>query len=475
MRNAKGGLVPEGFKLGVLLCLLADVLSFWRPVYHLRSKMMMTIEFDSPFVAPPRRRPSILEQLDRIWPKPADDLHSPSSKIAGYGESSSLHRWGTATYEMGWKISIHIFAWRREKSLRRLCDSLLRAAYFGQEVPLYIHVDGEPLDLVVDYVEALKWPHGPKIVNLRRERLGMPDAIMSGWTPKGDDEYAILLEDDVEVSVGFFEYCLYCLSTLTYKRLGEGEAHGMMGCALYTPRVDEIGPAPNAWSPPPWNPTLAIGTRHRLFYFQLPCSWGAIYHAKYWREFLHYYALRRATPDFPLTPQSRSNEWFSSWKRILIELMLFRGWYLMYPSFPAQVSFSTNYFERGIHSVAEGLPAPVPNEIRKQGDRRFTVPLMTDFSFRASLPIPSIGFISNIPYVNLYHQKVPHRNALFLDVDQFLLEAVGGRDGPSAELGRIRNFVKGGELWSEDMIVSPVDDAFEHAIAEEKVPEEAEL
>lgn len=403
-----GDVVPDGIRLAVLCILIWDLVPRW---------MHKASTWYGGLLRPHPPRPQAIDLLTRML----GEEQQESFDISGYQNSSALQRWGRTSYDMSWKISIHVFAWRREKSLRRLCESLLRASYAGQEIPLYIHVDGEPLDLVVQYANALNWPHGPKIVNVRERRLGMPDAILSGWTPKEDEEYAILLEDDVEVSVGFFEFALYCLSMSTYKRMTEGEEHGMMGCSLYTPRVDEIGPAPNAWSPPTWNPPYAIGPRHRLFYFQLPCSWGAIYHAKYWRDFLRYYSIRRQLGDaFPETPHSRSNEWFQSWKRILIELMLFRGWYLLYPSFHSQASFSTNYFEKGIHSVAEGKPAPVPNEIRKFGDRRFTVPLIQDFGFRASLPIPSVGVIKRIPYVNLYHRRVLSRRELVLDVKPFL-------------------------------------------------------
>lgn len=406
--KALGELLPTGFKLSVFCILLWDLIS----VFFNR-----TSNWPSKWSRPSSLRNPSCKLIEKIL----EETSQAVFPIHGYQNSSALQRWGKASYEMSWKISIHVFAWRREKSLDRLCKSLLRASYSGHEVPLYFHVDGEPLDLVVAYVNSFNWPHGPKIVNIRKERLGMPNAILSGWTPKEDDEYAILLEDDIEVAVGFFEFSLYCLSTSTYKRMVEGEEHGMMGCSLYTPRVDEIGPAPNAWSPPTWNPPYAIGPKHRLFFFQLPCSWGAIYHAKYWREFLQYYSIRQQIgQSFPEVPNSRSNEWFQSWKRVLIELMLFRGWYLLYPSFHGQASFSTNYFEKGIHSVAEGKAAPVPNEIRKFGDRRFTVPLIQDFSFRASLPIPSVGIIKRIPFVTLYHRRVMSRQALVLPVQPFL-------------------------------------------------------
>lgn len=71
-------------------------------------------------------------------------------------------------------MSIHIFAWKRRKSLERLCKSINRARYHGHRIPLHFHVDGDPLDSVVEFVEDFRWRHGPKHVHLRSERLGMP-------------------------------------------------------------------------------------------------------------------------------------------------------------------------------------------------------------------------------------------------------------------------------------------------------------
>lgn len=119
----------------------------------------------------------------------------------------------------------------------------------------------------------------------------------------------------MEVSPFFFEWTLYGLSLMSLVGVSETTGSGLMGVSLYTPRIDEIGPAPNAWSPPPWNPMTVVGRHAPTFFFQLPCSWGAVYKASYWQEFLGYFSLRQGHPRFPETPNSRSNEWFDSWKR----------------------------------------------------------------------------------------------------------------------------------------------------------------
>lgn len=72
-------------------------------------------------------------------------------------------------------MAIHVFSWRRTKSLQRLCNSLLKARYLDYKVPLIFHVDGEPLASVVTYLDAFRWPFGEKIVLRNPQHLGMPD------------------------------------------------------------------------------------------------------------------------------------------------------------------------------------------------------------------------------------------------------------------------------------------------------------
>lgn len=79
------------------------------------------------------------------------------------------------------KISIHVFGWRREKSLRRLGESLLKAHYMDHTIDIHFHIDGEALDLVQQYVHEFSWPHGQKHVNFREQRVGMP-LVCTRWS-----------------------------------------------------------------------------------------------------------------------------------------------------------------------------------------------------------------------------------------------------------------------------------------------------
>lgn len=111
---------------------------------------------------------------------------------------------------------------------------------------------------------------------------------------------------------------------------------------------------------------------------QIPCSWGALYFPEHWREFHAYLPLRLAASS-PLAhlvltenivPHSRSNRWTHSWKRYFIELVYLRGYVMLYPNYPGELSFSTNHLEPGSHVHDQ------PLEVYMQKRGLFVVPLM---------------------------------------------------------------------------------------------------
>lgn len=103
---------------------------------------------------------------------------------------------------------------------------------------------------------------------------------------------------------------------------------------------------------------------------------------------------------------------------MLVELMVLDGTYLLYPSFNNSASFSTNFFELGMHNQPEGSQTLYyPDRIRTR-DRRFTVPLM--HRMPENLKSGVRGDFSNlewdrIPWVNLHHRLVSGRSSLYTD------------------------------------------------------------
>lgn len=94
--------------------------------------------------------------------------------------------------------------------------------------------------------------------------------------------------------------------------------------------------------------------------------------------------------------------------RMLIELMILNDWYLIYPNFKDAASLATNFFEIGIHSQPDSENLYYPDSLRRNGDYRFTVPLLQK--------LPDMALSNHvITWINLYHEKVDDRNSLVMN------------------------------------------------------------
>jgi hypothetical protein len=217
-------------------------------------------------------------------------------------------------------VVIHVFAWRRYVSLKRLLNSLVEAKYLGKQVPLYIHVDGGYSNKVAWLIRNFVWPHGPLKVIKSQKNRGLQVSITNAWKPESDTEYAIFLvffrtyltnqEDDTQVSPLYYKFSVWCM--LHYLKMKHDH---IAGCSLYSPRINEILATDDPQHPPPVS--FANQTESKLILLQLPCSWGSIMRPDVWSSFLDYYKTANTGQQDVHVPRSRSNSWSKSWKRFL--------------------------------------------------------------------------------------------------------------------------------------------------------------
>ncbi len=139
------------------------------------------------------------------------------------------------------QITISIIANNRLNSLRRLCDSILAIQIpSGLQVNLLFSLESTTVDLVMDYISSIEWPHGFKIVKKRMQLGGLITAVTESWFPASDYDYGLLLEDDIEVS----PLCISWIQMIFASELMKDDR--LMGISLYTPRVSEtLGKPPN--------------------------------------------------------------------------------------------------------------------------------------------------------------------------------------------------------------------------------------
>lgn len=292
------------------------------------------------------------------------------------------------------EFMIIVFGWRREKSLKRLMNSLLKAEYMNYRVKLQFHIDFKPTTEVKNYVETFEWPFGEKSVILREKTFGLMNAVAKAWSAQNDKEFVFFFEDDIEVHSRYFEYTLEIMKNNPEMLKKDSD---YVGISLTTPRYDEINLDHSIWMPET--------NGNKLILFQQPCSWGALYFPWKWREFLTYFryrrrAVTRVVDDLKVVPLSCIWDWKKSWKKYLMELMVIEGYLMVYPSLPRQESFSVHHQEIGEH-----FKALSGNKERKVVDY-FHVPLASDLS--AAGLIKEIGRmnLSSLPIFSFYHFPV---------------------------------------------------------------------
>ncbi|XP_058094505.1 uncharacterized protein LOC131240355 [Magnolia sinica] len=294
------------------------------------------------------------------------------------------------------RISINIITQNRASSLQRLLTSLTEAYYLGDEISISFNMDSKVDEETIKLVGSFKWPHGPKSLRRRIIQGGLIRAVSESWYPSSDDDFGLLLEDDIEVSPYYYLWIKYAL--LAYHYDPQISLPELSSISLYTPRIVEV-----VKERPKWNATDFFKQIHpnTPYFHQLPCSWGAVFFPKQWREFYVYMNMRfteDAKQNPVQIPKSRTNGWQASWKKFLIDMMYLRGYVSLYPNFPNQRSFSTNHMEPGAHISAKD------NVVRHdKGD--FEVPLLKD-DFRQFLPAGKLPSASKVPVLNLFNQAV---------------------------------------------------------------------
>lgn len=241
----------------------------------------------------------------------------------------------------------------------------------------------------MQYVQDFEWPHGRKDVRTRLFNGGLMASVVESWDPQMTrDEYAVILEDDIEVSLLWYIWAKVSLLRYRYSNEASDLNDRLVGISLYTPRVQEL-----TFPPQPIRFDELFSGQSQFvedspFLWQVPCSWGAIYFPEKWIEFRKF--IRRRLGSSPsrvlienneaneqeqawtsnlIIPNSRSNVWKQSWKKYFIEMMVLRSYVMMYPNMPDQASFSTNHLEPGAH-IQQG------SDVRENMLDQFQVPLI---------------------------------------------------------------------------------------------------
>lgn len=235
------------------------------------------------------------------------------------------------------KPAIVVIAYNRDKALYRLLDSISKASYPDKNINLIISIDKGDNPKVYTVADDFEWNYGEKTVIRHPERNGLKDHVLSCGDLSEKYGSVILLEDDLYVSKGFYEYAVKALEF-------SSRDNKISGISLYN----------HLFNVHVREPFEAVNDGYDNYYFQFASSWGQGFSKEQWRGFRDYLKLHDneniAAYNVPLNVSSWSDK---SWLKHCIKYMIENDLYFLYP----RVSLTTNFMEEGMHakSVCDDL------------------------------------------------------------------------------------------------------------------------
>nr|POE80229.1 hypothetical protein CFP56_30261 [Quercus suber] len=145
--------------------------------------------------------------------------------------------------------TIKVLAFNRLDSLSRCLRSLAAADYLSDPVHLHIHIDhfassnNDSLQLdrnlgsshrILEFVDEFEWRFGEKLVHYRTGNAGLQAQWLEAWWPSSDNEFAFVVEDDLEVSPLYYRFIRSLIVNFYYN--ASNYSPYIFGASLQRPR-----------------------------------------------------------------------------------------------------------------------------------------------------------------------------------------------------------------------------------------------
>ena len=228
-------------------------------------------------------------------------------------------------------VALIAIGYNKENSLLRLLESLNKADYRDEKVPLIISIDKSDSDKVCNVAQKFQWNHGEKEIRTFHERQGLKKHILSCADYLQKYEAVFIFEDDIVVSPYFYHYGKACIEYYS-------ENDNIEGISLYSAK----------WNPNGNFPFEPIKTGYDTYFHQYAQSWGQIWLRKRWKDFMTWYHEnedffeKEKNADVPANLYTWGK---NSWLKYHIAYCAIKNKYFVYPYF----SFTTAFVENGTH------------------------------------------------------------------------------------------------------------------------------
>lgn len=239
----------------------------------------------------------------------------------------------------GLSPAVVVIAFDRARPLARLLRSLGAAHYpprdaAGQGTPLIISIDHSDAAEVVRLAEEFHWPHGEKEIIRHATRLGLREHVLRCGDLALRHGAVIVLEDDLTVAPGFYDYARQALAFYA------GD-ESIAGLSLYNYQLHPFAGVPGCdvrFDP--------LHDGHDNWFGCFASSWGQCWTAAQWSGFRSWLEERPTHAAFsPKLPSCVRNWPASSWKKLFHQYQVESARYFVFP----RVALSTNWGDAGTH------------------------------------------------------------------------------------------------------------------------------
>lgn len=228
------------------------------------------------------------------------------------------------------KIAIICVGYNRLNGLKRLIDSLLKAHYVTEDVPLIISIDCSNDESVYNYAKEVAWPFGKKYVNIQNKRLGLKNHIFQCGDLSQYFKAIIILEDDLYVSPAFYDFTIEVVNA--YKN-----SNVIAGFSLYAPELNGFVNLP----------FIPLHNGADVYLAQDVPTWGECFTFSHWKKFKEWYSTIKEEDILNTEMPYQIKTWTRAWSKYFYTYVVNNNKYFIYP----YNSYTTNFSEVGEHSV----------------------------------------------------------------------------------------------------------------------------
>ncbi|XP_053401691.1 uncharacterized protein LOC128557712 [Mercenaria mercenaria] len=277
-------------------------------------------------------------------------------------------------------LRVIVIVYNRAHSLLRLLNSLNDAEYGSDSVKLEVWIDRSDTGIVdIPTLQAAKtftFKHGEYEVLPHPQHVGIYGQWFTTWRPDvNSSEIAVILEDDLTVSKYFWRYLK--LVHQKYDKNPDINGYSLQG---YTITFSEKR-----------HHTILTGPKENfVFLFPVVGAWGFSPSTKNWNNFLFWLKSQDISTYKPYVPDNIATGWYKELSskgraNTMWEIWhIFYAWknneFTLYCNFPGHAGLTTNWREKGLHTVeTEGSSNELITEWKKEYE----------------------NFLDNIPYLDL--------------------------------------------------------------------------